>query len=869
MATSSRHTGSSKQSALRIAVPALLCVLLFAGTIFAFILPFIEHRLMEQKRDLTRELTKLAFDTLRAYEHRVISGALDREQAQELAVEHIRRLRYGAEGKNYFWINDLAPTILLHPYWQDLEGQNVSGFTDPNGRRIFQNVLRTVEEQGAGYVDYMWQKKADPNRIVPKISYVKLFEPWGWIVGTGIYVEDIRSEIASMTRTLVIVCSSILGIILALSFYMIRQGRRFEKDRNAAWNSLQKNESRLHDINRELEAVLAEVFNGLDRISAGDPSVRISENSSIRLLRRLKSKVNQTADSISEIVDLSQEFASGLAEHFHVLKAVSKGDLETRVAGKSRVELLESLRGVTNRMIDSVAREVKERTQAEAALRRSEQRFRDMADFLPTAICEIGPDMRIGYMNSLGLELLGYTSNELEAGIDGTDLFHREDLDELLGEWETSPAFEPAEGIECRLRKKDGTSFVALVHASIMDTGESRQGMRLSLTDITERKRLETQLQQSQKMEAIGTLAGGMAHNFNNLLMGIQGYVSLMLMGMDRNHRHYARLKNIEKQVRSGARLTHQLLGYAREGKYEAKSISLNRLVKDTSETLGMTRKDIRIQHDLENELYLIHADQGQIEQVLLNLFVNAADAMPNGGDLYLRTRNATHRDISGKRYAVAPGTYVYLTVRDTGRGMDPGTLERIFEPFFTTKGLSNGTGLGLASVYGIVKAHEGYIEVDSTEGVGTVFELFFPAVHSPEEQDETTYVTEPPLRGKGETVLIVDDEETVLEVGSEILKSLGYNPLLAAGGEEAVALFRDHADRIDAVLLDMIMPGMSGGETFDRIKEIAPSVKVLLSSGYSLNEQASSILAQGCDGFIQKPYHTADLAGKLWAILY
>jgi len=867
MATSKRHTVSSKQYALRITIPAIFCVLLFAGMIFFLILPFIEQRLMEQKRNLTRELMELVFDTLQSYDRSVRSGDLDREEAQALAIEQIRHLRYGPEEKDYFWINDMTPTMIMHPYRKDLEGKNISTFTDPKGQRLFMTFVRTVEKHGAGYVDYMWQWKDDPDRIVPKISYVRLFEPWDWIVGTGIYVEDVRSEIASMTRSLVIVCSAILGIILVLSFYMIRQGRRFEKERAAAWRALQKSETRFRDINQEMETGLAEVFDGLNRIASGDPSVRISEDSGVQLLRRLKSKVNETAENISEIVDLSHEFAIGLAEHFHVLKTVSNGDLEARVAGNSRVEILESLGNVTNQMIESVAREVKERRQIEGALRRSEQRFRDMANLLPTVICEMGPDMRIAYMNNVGLELFGYTSSELEAGIDGRDLFHPEELVEILEQSDTSPEHGPPEGIECRLVKKDGSSFVALVHASPMDATEAQHGVRLSLTDITERKRLEDQLQQSQKMEAIGTLAGGMAHNFNNLLMGIQGYVSLMLLDMDKEHPHYTRLKNIEKQVRSGARLTHQLLGYAREGKYEVKPISLNRLVKETSDTLGMTRKDIRVHHDFEDGLHLIRADQGQIEQVLLNLFVNAADAMPNGGTLYLRTRNVTHRDMAGRRYRVVPGAYVYLTVRDTGRGMDQGTMERVFEPFFTTKGLSKGTGLGLASAYGIVKAHEGYIEVDSTEGVGTVFELFFPALVSPDEQDDATCVTEPAIHGKGETVLIVDDEETVLEVTSEILKTLGYVPLPATRGEEAISLIQDHAGRIDAVLLDMIMPGMSGGETFDRIKEIAPSIKILLSSGYSLNEQASSILKRGCDGFIQKPYQAAELAGKLLAL--
>jgi CheY-like chemotaxis protein len=224
---------------------------------------------------------------------------------------------------------------------------------------------------------------------------------------------------------------------------------------------------------------------------------------------------------------------------------------------------------------------------------------------------------------------------------------------------------------------------------------------------------------------------------------------------------------------------------------------------------------------------------------------------------------------MQGKRYQVAPGSYVQLTVLDTGRGMAPRTMERIFEPFFTTKGLSKGTGLGLASVYGIVKAHGGYIDVESSPGEGTRFDLYFPALEPQEETETgTADVADLPIQGRGETVLVVDDEEPVLEVASEILRRMNYRVLKAGSGREALALLSEDPERIRAVLLDLVMPDMGGGETFDRIREIAPSVKVLLSSGYCLDGQASEILARGCDGFIQKPYRVAELSGKLRALL-
>ncbi|GAI20404.1 unnamed protein product, partial [marine sediment metagenome] len=229
-------------------------------------------------------------------------------------------------------------------------------------------------------------------------------------------------------------------------------------------------------------------------------------------------------------------------------------------------------------------------------------------------------------------------------------------------------------------------------------------------------------------MEALGTLAGGIAHNFNNLLMSIQGNASLMLLETEPTHASYERLKNIEKSLQSGSRLTHQLLGYAREGRYEIKPTSLNQLIEETSNTFGTTKREIRIHRELAQDLLGIKADQGQIEQLLLNLYVNAADAMPGGGDLFLNTINVTHKDMRGKPYKPNPGNYVLLTVRDTGVGMDKKTMERVFDPFFTTKGLARGTGLGLASVYGVVKAHAGYIDVKSKKGHGTTFSIYLPA---------------------------------------------------------------------------------------------------------------------------------------------
>lgn len=378
-------------------------------------------------------------------------------------------------------------------------------------------------------------------------------------------------------------------------------------------------------------------------------------------------------------------------------------------------------------------------------------------------------------------------------------------------------------------------------------------------------KELQKQYQQAQKLESIGTLAGGIAHNFNNLLMGIQGNASLMIAETNSGHPHFEKLKTIQKLVRNGARLTRQLLGYAREGRYEIKAISLNQLVSETSDTFSTTRKDISIHQELAGDLYAIEADQGQIEQVILNLFVNAAEAMPQGGKLLLKTMNVTHGDMKDKCYKPKEGTYVLFSLTDTGVGMDRKTMERIFEPFFTSRGLGKGTGLGLASVYGTVKAHGGYIDVYSEKGHGATFEIYLPAIGMKLKKEKNA---DTDLMKGRETVLLVDDEDVVADVGDQMLRKLGYEVLVARSGKEAIEYYEPKRDKIDMVILDMIMPGMNGGEVYDRIKEINPHAKILLSSGYSIDGQAADILKRGCDGFIQKPFSMEVLSGRIRKIL-
>jgi PAS domain S-box-containing protein len=394
-------------------------------------------------------------------------------------------------------------------------------------------------------------------------------------------------------------------------------------------------------------------------------------------------------------------------------------------------------------------------------------------------------------------------------------------------------------------------------------------GMGLNITKRKEaereREKLKAQLLHAQKMESVGTLAGGLAHDLNNLLMGIQGRASLMATEIDAAHPLWLNIKAIEEYVQSATGLTNQLLGFARGGKYEIKPTAFNALIDHAVEMFGRTRKEIRIVKTFEPKLWVVEADRRQMEQVLLNLFINAWQAMPGGGELYLRTDNAMLDQTTVAPHSVEPGRFVKISITDTGMGMDESTRQRIFDPFFTTKEMGRGTGLGLASAYGIVKNHGGIITVYSEPGHGTAFNIYLPA--SDKEAQEDVLIEKKIIRGS-DTVLIVDDEEMILNVGKAMLERLGYRAFVAAGGKQAVETILEKGDEIDLVILDLIMPGLDGGETFDRIREIQPYMPVMLSSGYSIDGQATEILKKGANGFIQKPFQLSELSQTIRKIL-
>jgi two-component system, cell cycle sensor histidine kinase and response regulator CckA len=513
----------------------------------------------------------------------------------------------------------------------------------------------------------------------------------------------------------------------------------------------------------------------------------------------------------------------------------------------------------------TMSRDINDRKRAEESLRESEEKFRLTFSSSPDAVNinrlddGLYVDINEGFIRATGFsreDVIGRTSSEINIWNDPAD---RERLIRGLRE----NGFY--ENLEAQFRRKDGSLITALMSARVI----SLQGIPhiISITrDITDRKQIEAKLQQVQKFEAIGTLAGGIAHDFNNLLMGIQGHASLISMGMKASHPNLEHIRAIEKYVLSASNLTKQLLGFARGGKYEVAPLDINEIVLKSADMFGRTKKEIRIHTKCQESPLVVEADRGQIEQVLLNMYVNAWQAMPpEGGTLYLGTKLEMLDEDFCKPHLTAPGRYVSISITDTGSGMDEATRLQIFDPFFTTKEKSRGTGLGLASAFGIIKNHGGMITVYSEIGHGTTFNICLPLSGRQAHRQA-------PLEGgliKGsENILLVDDEELIITVGQAILERLVYRVMVCRGGQEAVKTIADSENEIDLVILDMIMPGMDGGTTFDRIREIRPGIPVLLSSGYSIEGKAQEIMRRGCNGFIQKPYNLTELSNKVRKVL-
>ena len=385
--------------------------------------------------------------------------------------------------------------------------------------------------------------------------------------------------------------------------------------------------------------------------------------------------------------------------------------------------------------------------------------------------------------------------------------------------------------------------------------------------DITEERKLETQQQQAQTMEAIGSMAGGVAHEFNNILMGIQGYVSLMMLDTPPTHRNHEKLKAIEAQVTSGSKLTEQLLESARGGRFELKTLEPNAFIAEVASTVGRHRKEIHISEKYSTYLWAVEADTASLEQAFQIILTNAAKLLPGSGTFLLKTDNVMLDTSQVAAHGVKSGPYVRVSLTVPEAKIDGATRQKLFSPMSLLQEGGLQSGLGLASAYGIIKGHEGILETISEPGAGVTFNVYLPASSkTPHKMKQEAFAAK--SRSGNETILLVDDEKVITDVTGAMLTALGYEVIIAFDGEEAVSIYQEKGDQIDLVIMDVVMPVMGGGEAIDLIRAINPSVKVILCSGYSMSGAVKAIMDKGVRTFLKKPFKLADFSQKIRDVL-
>jgi len=521
-----------------------------------------------------------------------------------------------------------------------------------------------------------------------------------------------------------------------------------------------------------------------------------------------------------------------------------------------------------------VQRDITERKQAEEALRESEKKYRIILESMEEGYHEVDLKGRFTFFNKSFQKILGYSSEEL-MGMSYRYYAADETNMKRVGE-AYRRVFDTGESLHdfvWEVVRKDGVRRSVEVSAYLIrDKENNAVGFRGLVKDVTERRRaelekekLQDQLNQAQKMESVGRLAGGVAHDFNNKLSVILGYSEMALMEMEKEDPHYQMLKNIQDTAKQSADLTRQLLAFARKQTIAPRTLSLNEMVEGMLKMLRrLLGEDIDLAWEPDTNLWWVNMDPSQIDQILVNLCVNARDAISGVGKIIIETENVVaDESYCAEHVECMPGEYVMLAVSDDGTGMDKEILDNIFEPFFTTKEVDKGTGLGLSTVYGIVKQNNGFVNVYSEPGEGTTFRIYIPRHVTETGAQEAVFADDYP-RGEGETILLVEDDTKILDLGKTMLKALGYRVLTANSTDEALAKVEAESETIHLLLTDVVMPRMSGGELADTIKSRRPEIKALFMSGYTADVIAHhGVLDKGVH-FIEKPFSMGSLARKI-----
>ncbi len=862
---------------------------------------FYRTQMLERRKAELRNISDLVVGIVKEYYEDVQAGRRTEEEAQKRVFLRLRRLRYD-NGIGYIWINDMGrplPHLLMHPVLPELEGKILD---DPKftyqGENLFQTFVNVCMRDGEGFVEYLWPKPMSDGvtEEQPKLSFVRLFRPWNWVIGNGVYIDDIeRDERLRVEAVLHELRQTFSRTKIGESGYMF------------VFNG--KKEMLIHPYLAEKTAVVTDQMRDMmDKfMSAADHAPgycdylwkRPADPSETPVRKRLYVRYFQPLDwyiCYSEYMEdierpawnlgwrmfgialgcfalaflLSLLLSASLSKPLkHLAKAAEAaaspggeqveipigGSLETRELGQVLSDMLTTLRA------------------KEDKLRESSENLRITLDSIGDAVIVTDTKGKIVRMNPIAEQITAWPMEDALGKIltDGIQLAQEDAGSERTLENPIEKVLASGKALEMRRQAimiaHDGTRrLIADSCAPILDSDGRLLGVVMVFRDITTQVEMERELHQIQKMESLGQLAGGVAHDFNNMLCGILSATELLKIKMPADDENRRFIQLIIDTSLKAADLTEKLLAFSHKGKILSTPISLHKVIHDSVDLLSRSLdKRIHIDLCLYAQQPMVVGDPTQLQNMLINLGVNAGHAMPEGGVLKIETinTNLSQDDCDACPYDLEPGEYIELCVSDTGVGIEPGIIHRIFEPFFTTKGVGKGTGLGLTAVYGAVKEHRGSIEVSSVPGEGTTFHIRLPLACS-EPQEKCT----PPCLDHVETgsgcILLADDEVAIRIAAEESLRDMGYDVMLASDGLEALELYEKHGKEIQYVILDMVMPKMSGTECFRAIRKINPHAKVLITSGFTRDSSLTSLKKEGLLGFIKKPYRRSNLSAIL-----
>jgi PAS domain S-box-containing protein len=809
-------------------------------------------------------------DILNEYYHRQQRGELDEAEAKRRASVVLLSQHIGATG--YSYCIDSRGIVRVHPS-AALIGSDTTTFA----------FIRRQIKLREGYIEYEWKNPGEP-RSKPKALYMTYFAPWDWIISASSYREEFiqlidigffRNSILTTrfgkTGYSYIINSRgdvIVHPVLTGNLYGARDsnGREITKEMCARKNGKivytwrNPGENKFRD-----KLAIFRYIPELDWIVISS-SYQEEFYEPLRHLRRVFAVIFSITMLIFFLLTLfySSYIVNQLNRLIRNFRAGVTGDFRSRMVHASRDEF-GKLADCFNGFMEKLDAYRREQARAEDVLRSSEEKYRTLVDNVNVGVVRTGgdPHGRFLQANPATLKIFGFDSYEEMRNTEVAAVYQdAEERERFVAELKRSGSVR---NLEIAMRKKDGTPIWVSLSSSVQyDETGGIKWLDSVIEEITERKRLQEQLQHAQKMEAIGTLAGGVAHDFNNLLTAIIGYGDLVKLQAGGNSALTRNVNEILAAAERAAHLTQSLLAFSHRQMITPKLIDLNEIIRRIDRLLiRIIGENIEVRTTPCSQELIIMADGGQIEQVLVNLATNARDAMPDGGLLTIRSEQ-TEKAEPGQE--MKPGVYAVISISDTGHGMDEATRRRIFEPFFTTKGVGKGTGLGLSIVYGIIKQHNGDVCVYSEPGKGTTIRVYFPLVNS--KTDETEPPPPTPLVGGTETILVAEDDPAIRRLEKEILEKFGYTVIEAGDGEEAVSRFIENREKIHLLLFDVVMPKKNGRETYEEIRRLNGDIPVIYSSGYTADIIDRRGVLDGKTDFIPKPISPRVLLAKVHEVL-